>query len=80
VQNAAPVVAVVVVIASAGVGLISLRTGGGVIPSASATSAIPSRVLTLYEQAAVTCPGLPWTVPAAVSKENAATTTKGGAR
>ena len=60
------VVLVVVVIGAAGVGLISLLTGGDVIPSASATSAIPSRMLKLYEQAAVTCPGLPWTVLAAI--------------
>ena len=57
---------VVVVIGAAGVGLISLLTGGDVIPSASATAAIPSSMLTLYEQAAVTCPGLPWTVLAAI--------------
>jgi cell wall-associated NlpC family hydrolase len=60
------VVLVVVVIGAAGVGLISLLTGGDVIPSASATAAIPSSMLTLYEQAAVTCPGLPWTVLAAI--------------
>ncbi len=60
------VVLVVVVIGAAGVGLISLVTGGDVIPSASATAAIPSSMLTLYEQAAATCPGLPWTVLAGI--------------
>ena len=60
------VVLVVVVIGAAGVGLISLLTGGDVIPSASATAAIPSSMLTLYQQAAATCPGLPWTVLAGI--------------
>jgi cell wall-associated NlpC family hydrolase len=35
---------------------------GGVSPG----QAIPTAWLTLYQQAAATCPGLPWTVPAAI--------------
>ena len=44
-----------------------LGVGSGT-PSASsaATSAIPPAILALYQQAAATCPGLPWTVLAAV--------------
>jgi cell wall-associated NlpC family hydrolase len=34
--------------------------------SAAATSAIPAAMLSLYETAAATCPGLPWTVLAAI--------------
>ena len=31
-------------------------------PSAVASSGIPAGMLTLYREAAATCPGLPWTV------------------
>ncbi|MHB1927829.1 MAG: peptidoglycan DD-metalloendopeptidase family protein [Acidimicrobiales bacterium] len=43
-------------------------TGGGAspAPSASAVAAIPARYLALYQQAATTCPGLPWSVLAAI--------------
>jgi len=34
--------------------------------SAAASSAIPAGMLSLYEEAAATCPGLPWTVLAAI--------------
>ena len=34
--------------------------------SAAATAKIPPAMLTLYQQAAVTCPGLPWTILAAI--------------
>jgi len=34
--------------------------------SAAASSAIPAGMLSLYEKAAATCPGLPWTVLAAI--------------
>ena len=34
--------------------------------SAAASSAIPTGMLSLYEKAAATCPGLPWTVLAAI--------------
>jgi cell wall-associated NlpC family hydrolase len=39
---------------------------GGPPASAQATADIPAAMLALYQQAAVTCPGLPWTVLAAV--------------
>ncbi len=35
-------------------------------PSAAATEQIPAAMLALYQQAAVTCPGLPWAVLAAI--------------
>jgi cell wall-associated NlpC family hydrolase len=35
-------------------------------PSTTALSGIPPSMLTLYEQAATTCPGLPWTVLAGI--------------
>ena len=66
IAGAGVVLLVVVVIGAAGVALMSVLTGGDVIPSASATAAIPSSMLTLYEQAAATCPGLPWTVLAGI--------------
>ena len=46
----------------------SLLGVGSGAPSASsaATTQIPSAMLTLYEQAAATCPGLPWTILAAI--------------
>lgn len=40
--------------------------GGAPTPSAAATAAIPPAMLTLYQEAATTCPGLPWTVLAAI--------------
>ncbi|MHB1517089.1 MAG: C40 family peptidase [Acidimicrobiales bacterium] len=66
IAGAGVVLLVVVLIGAAGVALVSVLTGGAVIPSASATTVIPSGMLTLYEQAATTCPGLPWTVLAAI--------------
>ncbi|MGH9076437.1 MAG: transglycosylase SLT domain-containing protein [Acidimicrobiales bacterium] len=50
---------------AAGAGIASIF-GGGSPPSASATGTIPAAMLTLYQQAALTCPGLPWTVLAAI--------------
>jgi cell wall-associated NlpC family hydrolase len=46
----------------------SFAGGGDGAPAAStaATAQIPSDMLTLYEDAAATCPGLPWTVLAAI--------------
>jgi hypothetical protein len=62
----ATVVLLVVVLASAaGAGLEALLLGGDVAPSPSA-AAIPPAMLALYEEAADTCPGLPWTVLAAI--------------
>ncbi|WP_436778221.1 NlpC/P60 family protein [Yinghuangia sp. YIM S09857] len=41
---------------------------GAAAPSAHALADIPPAYLTLYQQAAATCPGLPWTVLAAIGK------------
>jgi len=41
-------------------------TGAAIAPSADALSAIPADYLALYQQAAATCPGLSWTVLAAI--------------
>src|SRR5580698_8828093 len=40
--------------------------GGAPTPSAAATAAIPPGMLSLYQQAATSCPGLPWTILAAI--------------
>ena len=50
----------------AGAGITSLLGGGDVTPSVTATDDIPAAMLTLYQEAATTCPGLPWTVLAAI--------------
>jgi cell wall-associated NlpC family hydrolase len=60
------VMAAVLVAGAAGAGIGSLLLGGGVTPSATATTQIPPAMLVLYQQAAATCPGLPWTVLAAI--------------
>ncbi len=39
---------------------------GSIVAGASAVGAVPSGMLRLYERAATTCPGLPWTVVAAI--------------
>ena len=52
--------------AGAGAGIASLLGGSGTAPSATATASIPPPMLALYQQAATTCPGLPWTVLAAI--------------
>ncbi len=57
--------AVVVMAAGAGAGVASLL-GGGETPSATAVAQIPPAMLALYQDAAATCPGLPWTVLAAI--------------
>jgi hypothetical protein len=46
----------------------SLLGVGGATPSASsvATADVPAAMLELYQQAAATCPGLPWTILAAI--------------
>ncbi len=51
---------------AAGAGIASLLGDGGSPPSATATGTIPAAMLPLYQQAAATCPGLPWTVLAAI--------------
>ncbi|MHB1928002.1 MAG: C40 family peptidase [Acidimicrobiales bacterium] len=60
------VLAVVLVAAAAGAGFASLLTGGDTTPSTAAAAGIPPAMLALYTQAAAACPGLPWTVLAAV--------------
>jgi cell wall-associated NlpC family hydrolase len=60
------VLVVAVLAAGAGAGISSLLGGGGAAPSAAATSDIPPAMLALYQEAATTCPGLPWTVLAAI--------------
>lgn len=60
------VMLVLVVAAGAGAGFASLLGGGDAAPSAAATSQIPPAMLALYQSAAATCPGLPWTVLAAI--------------
>ena len=52
--------------AGAAAGIASLLGGGDTAPSTTATSAIPPVMLGLYQQAATTCPGLPWAVLAAI--------------
>ena len=48
--------------------VVSILGAAGSAPSASdtATAKIPPAMLMLYQQAAVTCPGLPWTILAAI--------------
>ena len=57
---------VVLMAGAAGAGIASLLGGGGSAPSPTATSQVPPAMLALYQQAATTCPGLPWTVLAAI--------------
>lgn len=57
---------VAVLAAGAGAGIASLLGGGDAVPSATATETIPAAMLALYQAAATTCPGLPWTVLAAI--------------
>ncbi len=61
-------VALVLLLTTVGAGaLVSALTEGG-RPSSTALSDIPADYLTLYLQAAPTCPGLDWTVLAAIGK------------
>ena len=60
------VLLVAVLAAGAGAGIASLLGGGDSAPSATATDNIPAAMLTLYQEAAATCTGLPWTVLAAI--------------
>ena len=60
------VLLVALLAAGAGAGITSLLGGGDAAPSATATASIPPAMLALYQQAATTCPGLPWTILAAV--------------
>lgn len=47
------------------VSFLGVGSGAPSAPSA-ATSSIPPAMLALYQEAAATCPGLPWTVLAAI--------------
>jgi cell wall-associated NlpC family hydrolase len=60
------VLLVAVLAAGAGAGVASLIGGGDSAPSGAATAQIPATMLSLYEAAAATCPGLPWTVLGAI--------------
>jgi cell wall-associated NlpC family hydrolase len=60
------VLLVAVLAAGAGAGIASLLGGGATTPSSTATGQIPATMLALYQEAATTCPGLPWTVLAAI--------------
>ena len=53
-------------VGAAGAGVASLLGGGDSSPSTSATTEIPAAMLALYQEAASTCVGLPWTVLAAI--------------
>ena len=57
---------VVLLAAGAGAGVSSLLSGGDSIPSQIAHDVISAASLLDYQQAAGTCPGLPWTVLAAI--------------
>ena len=57
---------VVLLAAGAGAGVSSLLGGGDSIPSQIAHDVISAASLLDYQQAASTCPGLPWTVLAAI--------------
>jgi len=49
-----------------GLGAIGPALGPGSLPSAAAVRRVPPQMLALYERAALTCPGLPWSVLAAI--------------
>ena len=65
----AGLVALLVLLAAAGAGSLLSGFGGGTQqPNSSALSDIPPDYLILYREAAATCPGLPWSVLAAIGK------------
>jgi cell wall-associated NlpC family hydrolase len=63
---------VVMLVAAAGAGVASLlgqaALSGQLVPSAQAVAEIPAAYLALYQAAAATCPGLPWTVLAGIGQ------------
>jgi len=61
-------ITIVVLGAAATGGLLSSLSSGPLQPSRTALTDIPTDYLTLYLDAATTCPGLPWTVLAAIGK------------
>ena len=66
IAGAGLVLVVALVAGAAGAGVASLLSGGDETPSAGAATTVPPAMLALYQQAAATCPGLPWTVLAAI--------------
>ncbi len=60
------VLLVAILAAGAGAGIASLLGGGSAAASEAATTEIPPAMLALYQQAAASCPGLPWSVLAAI--------------
>jgi cell wall-associated NlpC family hydrolase len=67
--GAGALAALVVLVAGAAAGALGGilgAPGANVTPSGTALSAIPADYLALYQQAAATCPGLPWAVLAAI--------------
>lgn len=67
--GAAALVALVVMVGAAAGGALGGILGGigaNILPSAEALAAIPADFLSLYQQASATCPGLSWTVLAAI--------------
>ncbi|MFE0099818.1 NlpC/P60 family protein [Streptomyces sp. NPDC059009] len=66
--TAAALLLIIVTVAAGAGSLLSSFIGGGSQPSATALSDIPVRYLTLYRQAAATCPGLDWSTLAAIGK------------
>ncbi|MCK9921219.1 bifunctional lytic transglycosylase/C40 family peptidase [Frankia sp. AgPm24] len=66
---AAGFLALVILLAAAATGVISILTGGRLAaPSQTALDDIPDGYQQLYVDAAATCPGLPWPVLAAIGK------------
>ncbi|MEU5437169.1 C40 family peptidase [Streptomyces sp. NPDC020719] len=65
---AAALVLVIMVVAAGVTGLLSAFGGQSSRPSATAIADIPGEYLNLYRQAAITCPGLDWSVLAAIGK------------
>lgn len=61
-------VALVVLLAGAAVQGVAAALLGDSAPSASAVGDIPAEYLTMYQQAAVTCSGLHWSILAAIGK------------
>jgi cell wall-associated NlpC family hydrolase len=67
------VVVLIVIFVAAAAGLVSVVLGGdnseaSSAPSPVALADIPDNYLTLYQQAAATCPGLDWSIVAAIGK------------
>lgn len=66
--SAAIILAVVVLTGAAAQALVNSFLHGQSVPSGIATADIPPNYLTYYQQTATTCPGLDWTILAAIGK------------